>query len=118
MCDYPGARPIAIKIIFRKWNGRLLGAQVLGEEAPAVDKRISTLAVARQMGATIYDLETAELCCAPGSAVRRIRSTSPGWSGRMSCVGLIMEAIPGLNVFPSRLLMVEAVAMGGTARQT
>jgi rhodanese-related sulfurtransferase len=35
-----------------------------------VDKRISALAVAIQMGATIYDLEEAELCYAPqfGSA--------------------------------------------------
>jgi rhodanese-related sulfurtransferase len=42
----------------------------LGEDGPAVDKRISALAVAVQMGATIYDLEEAELCYAPqfGSA--------------------------------------------------
>jgi rhodanese-related sulfurtransferase len=35
-----------------------------------VDKRVSALAVAIQMGATIYDLEEAELCYAPqfGSA--------------------------------------------------
>jgi rhodanese-related sulfurtransferase len=35
-----------------------------------VDKRISAMAVALQMGATIYDLEEAELCYAPqfGSA--------------------------------------------------
>ena len=48
----------------------MLGAQALGEDAPAVDKRISALAVAIQMGATIYDLEEAELCYAPqfGSA--------------------------------------------------
>ena len=65
---YPGARPIAMKIIFRKSDGRLLGAQGLG--ADLVDKRISALAVALQMGATIYDLEEAELCYAPqfGSA--------------------------------------------------
>lgn len=65
---YPGARPIAMKVIFRKSNGRLLGAQALGEDG--VDKRISTLAFAIQMGATIFDLEEAELCYAPqfGSA--------------------------------------------------
>jgi NADPH-dependent 2,4-dienoyl-CoA reductase/sulfur reductase-like enzyme/rhodanese-related sulfurtransferase len=65
---YPGARPIAMKVIFRKSDGRLLGAQALGEDG--VDKRISALAVALQMGATIYDLEEAELCYAPqfGSA--------------------------------------------------
>jgi NADPH-dependent 2,4-dienoyl-CoA reductase/sulfur reductase-like enzyme/rhodanese-related sulfurtransferase len=67
---YPGAKMLGLKAIFRKSNGRLLGAQALGEDAPAVDKRISALAVALQMGATIYDLEEAELCYAPqfGSA--------------------------------------------------
>jgi rhodanese-related sulfurtransferase len=65
---YPGARPIAMKVLFRKSDGRLLGAQALG--ADGVDKRISTLAMAIQMGATVYDLEEAELCYAPqfGSA--------------------------------------------------
>jgi NADPH-dependent 2,4-dienoyl-CoA reductase/sulfur reductase-like enzyme/rhodanese-related sulfurtransferase len=65
---YPGARPIAMKILFRKSDGRLLGAQALGEDG--VDKRISVLAMALQMGATVYDLEEAELCYAPqfGSA--------------------------------------------------
>ena len=65
---YPGAKPIAMKVIFRKSDGRLLGAQALGEDG--VDKRISVLAAMLQMGATIYDLEEAELCYAPqfGSA--------------------------------------------------
>ena len=65
---YPGARPMAMKVLFRKSNGRLLGAQALGEDG--VDKRISALAMALQMGATVYDLEEAELCYAPqfGSA--------------------------------------------------
>ena len=65
---YPGARPIAMKVLFRKSDGRLLGAQALGEDM--VDKRISALAMALQMGATIYDLEESELCYAPpfGSA--------------------------------------------------
>lgn len=67
---YPGAKAIGLKILFRKSNGRLLGAQALGEDGPAVDKRISALAMAIQLGATVYDLEEAELCYAPqfGSA--------------------------------------------------
>jgi rhodanese-related sulfurtransferase len=65
---YPGAKPIAMKVLFRKSDGRLLGAQALGEEG--VDKRISALACLIQMGATVYDLEESELCYAPqyGSA--------------------------------------------------
>jgi NADPH-dependent 2,4-dienoyl-CoA reductase/sulfur reductase-like enzyme/rhodanese-related sulfurtransferase len=65
---YPGATPIAMKVLFRKSDGRLLGAQALGQNG--VDKRISTMAAMLQMGATVYDLEETELCYAPafGSA--------------------------------------------------
>ena len=67
---YPGATMLGLKVIFRKSNGKVLGAQALGHDGPAVDKRISALAMAIQMGATIYDLEESELCYAPqfGSA--------------------------------------------------
>lgn len=65
---YPGAKPIALKVIFRKSDGRVLGALGMGEDN--VDKRISTIAGMMQMNATVYDLEEAELCYAPqfGSA--------------------------------------------------
>jgi NADPH-dependent 2,4-dienoyl-CoA reductase/sulfur reductase-like enzyme/rhodanese-related sulfurtransferase len=65
---YPGAKMLAIKVLFRKSNGLLLGAQVLGEEGVA--KRIDSFAMAIQMKCTIYDLEEAELSYAPpyGSA--------------------------------------------------
>jgi NADPH-dependent 2,4-dienoyl-CoA reductase/sulfur reductase-like enzyme/rhodanese-related sulfurtransferase len=67
---YPGAKMLGLKLIFRKSDGRVLGAQALGQDGPAVDKRISALAMAIQMKATIYDLEESELCYAPqfGSA--------------------------------------------------
>ena len=65
---YPGAKYLAMKIIFRKSDGRLLGAQAVGQDG--VDKRIDAFAMAIQLDATIYDLEEAELCYAPqfGSA--------------------------------------------------
>jgi NADPH-dependent 2,4-dienoyl-CoA reductase/sulfur reductase-like enzyme/rhodanese-related sulfurtransferase len=65
---YPGAKTIVLKVIFQKSDGRLLGAQALGLDGVA--KRIDALAMAIQMGATVYDLEEAELCYAPqfGSA--------------------------------------------------
>ncbi len=65
---YPGAQYLAIKVLFRQSDGRLLGAQAVGLDG--VDKRIDALAMAIQLGATIYDLEEAELCYAPqfGSA--------------------------------------------------
>jgi rhodanese-related sulfurtransferase len=65
---YPGAKMLAIKVLFRKSDGRLLGAQILGESGVA--KRIDSFAMAIQMGCTVYDLEEAELSYAPpfGSA--------------------------------------------------
>ncbi|MDD2770565.1 MAG: FAD-dependent oxidoreductase [Methylococcus sp.] len=67
---YPGAKPMDLKVIFRKSDGRVLGAQACSEDGAAADKRISALAMAIQMGVTIHDLEEAELCYAPqfGSA--------------------------------------------------
>jgi len=60
---YPGTKLLVMKILFRKSNGLLLGAQVLGEDG--VPKRIDSFAMAIQMRGTIYDLEEAELCYAP-----------------------------------------------------
>lgn len=62
---YPDAKMLGLKFIFRKSDGRVLGGQALGADGPAVDKRISALAMAIQMRATIYDLEETELCYAP-----------------------------------------------------
>jgi NADPH-dependent 2,4-dienoyl-CoA reductase/sulfur reductase-like enzyme/rhodanese-related sulfurtransferase len=65
---YPGAKYLAMKVIFRKSDGKLIGAQAVGQDG--ADKRIDAFAMAIQLGATIYDLEEAELCYAPqfGSA--------------------------------------------------
>ena len=65
---YPGAKKIHLKLIFRTSDGSILGAQAVG--IAGVDKRIDVLAMAIQKGATVYDLEEAELCYAPqyGSA--------------------------------------------------
>ena len=67
---YPGATMLGLKVIFRKSTGKVLGVQALGQDGPAVDKRVSAMAMAIQLGATIYDLEESELCYAPqfGSA--------------------------------------------------
>jgi rhodanese-related sulfurtransferase len=55
-------------VLFRRSDGRLLGAQAVGEDG--VDKRIDQIALAIQLGATVYDLEEVELCYSPpfGSA--------------------------------------------------
>jgi NADPH-dependent 2,4-dienoyl-CoA reductase/sulfur reductase-like enzyme/rhodanese-related sulfurtransferase len=65
---YPGAKTIHLKLLFRKNDGLILGAQAVGEEG--VERRIDTIAMAIQKGGTVFDLEEAELCYAPqyGSA--------------------------------------------------
>jgi NADPH-dependent 2,4-dienoyl-CoA reductase/sulfur reductase-like enzyme/rhodanese-related sulfurtransferase len=65
---YPGAEPIAMKILFAPDTGRLLGAQAVGREG--VDKRIDVLATALKGGMTVHDLAELELAYAPpyGSA--------------------------------------------------
>lgn len=60
---YPGAKQMHLKIIFRPSDGKLLGAQIAGEEDVA--RRLDVLAAFLQMGATVGDLAEAELCYAP-----------------------------------------------------
>jgi len=64
---YPGANPIALKLLFDP-KGKVLGAQAVGTSG--VDKRIDVLAVAIRAGLTVDDLKDLELCYAPpfGSA--------------------------------------------------
>lgn len=65
---YPGAERISMKLLFDPEKGRLLGAQAVGKAG--VEKRIDVIAMAIQSGATVFDLEEADLCYAPqyGSA--------------------------------------------------
>jgi NADPH-dependent 2,4-dienoyl-CoA reductase/sulfur reductase-like enzyme/rhodanese-related sulfurtransferase len=60
---YPGARPIHLKLLFLRPDGRILGAQAVGEEG--VEKRIDVIATAIQFRGTVHDLAAAELCYAP-----------------------------------------------------
>ncbi len=60
---YPGAKPIHIKLLYDTRNGKVLGAQALGESGVA--RRIDVISAYIQMGATVFDLEEAELCYAP-----------------------------------------------------
>jgi rhodanese-related sulfurtransferase len=52
-----------MKLVFSTEDGRILGAQAVGEEG--VEKRMDVIAMAIQKGATVFDLEEAELCYAP-----------------------------------------------------
>ncbi len=65
---YPGAKSLTVKLIFSVPEGKILGAQIVGEEG--VEKRVDVISMAIQKGGTVYDLEEAEMCYAPqfGSA--------------------------------------------------
>ena len=60
---YPGAETIHLELLYSPDDGRILGAQAVGP--PDVDKRVDVIAMAIQMGGTVFDLEEAELCYAP-----------------------------------------------------
>lgn len=59
---YPGASPIALKLLFSS-EGKILGAQAVGTEG--VEKRIDVIATAIKFGAKASDLAAIELSYAP-----------------------------------------------------
>lgn len=65
---YPGSSSLRIKVVAEEGTGRLLGAQVVGEDG--VDKRTDVLATAIAGKMTVFDLESLDLAYAPpfGSA--------------------------------------------------
>lgn len=60
---YPGAAPIALKLIFNKETGKIFGAQAVGSDG--VDKRMDVIATAIKGGLTVEDLTNLELSYAP-----------------------------------------------------
>lgn len=60
---FPGARPMAVKMVAERGTGRLLGVQIVGGEGSA--KRIDTAAVALTSRLTVGDLVDLDLSYAP-----------------------------------------------------
>ena len=60
---YPGAEALHMKLVVEKLTGRLLGAQIIGEQG--VDKRIDVLATAIAAKMNVEDLENLDLAYAP-----------------------------------------------------
>ena len=65
---YPGATPMAFKLIFEVPSGKVLGAQIVG--GLGSEKRVDVLSTIIKMGGNVFDLEELELTYAPpyGSA--------------------------------------------------
>ncbi|MDP4083651.1 MAG: CoA-disulfide reductase [Bacillota bacterium] len=60
---YPGAAPIALKLLFDPNEGYILGAQAVGKDG--VDKRIDVIATAIKGNLTVFDMTEIELSYAP-----------------------------------------------------
>ena len=60
---YPGAKNMTLKLLFAREDGRILGAQIVGEDG--VDKRIDVLATAMQAGMKAPALKELDLAYAP-----------------------------------------------------
>lgn len=91
---YPGALPMAIKLLWNPDNGRVLGGQVTGFEG--VDKRIDVLATAIAGGLTIDDLCHLELSYAPPFGAAKDIVNFAGFAALNTTDGLFstVDALP------------------------
>jgi NADPH-dependent 2,4-dienoyl-CoA reductase/sulfur reductase-like enzyme/rhodanese-related sulfurtransferase len=74
---YPGAKPLVVKLVWSRRDGRLLGAQAVG--GAGVDKRIDVLATAIHAGFAVDDLEELDLAYAPPFASARDVEVTAGF---------------------------------------
>jgi NADPH-dependent 2,4-dienoyl-CoA reductase/sulfur reductase-like enzyme/rhodanese-related sulfurtransferase len=104
---YPGAEPIALKLLFSPDTGRLLGAQAVGRDG--VDKRIDVLATALKAGMTVDDLAELELAYAPPFGAAKDPVNLAGMAAENVLAGLVKVAqwheIADLD--PERTLLLD-----------
>jgi len=104
---YPGAPPIAMKVLFDPATGRILGAQAVGNDG--VDKRIDVLATAMQAGLTADQLADLELAYAPPFSSAKDPVNLAGMIAQNVRQGLVQLAqrheIPHLD--PGRSLLLD-----------
>jgi len=81
---YPGASMVAIHLIYDRVSGKILGAQVYGEEG--TDKRLDVLSTAIAAGLSVSDLGDLDLAYAPpfGSANDPVNMAGFAAENRMS----------------------------------
>ncbi|WP_102264366.1 CoA-disulfide reductase [Mesobacillus jeotgali] len=84
---YPGAFPIALKLIFDRETGRIFGAQAVSYDG--ADKRIDVLATAIKGGMTIFDLPDLELAYAPPYSSAKDPVNMAGYAAKNLAEGLV-----------------------------
>ena len=84
---YPGAFPIALKLIFGRVTGKIFGAQAVSYDG--ADKRIDVLATAIKGGMTIFDLPDLELAYAPPYSSAKDPINMAGYAAKNLAEGLV-----------------------------
>ena len=84
---YPGAFPIALKLIFDRESGKIFGAQAVSYDG--ADKRIDVLATAIKGGMTIFDLPDLELAYAPPYSSAKDPVNMAGYAAKNIAEGLV-----------------------------
>ncbi|WP_210367222.1 CoA-disulfide reductase [Bacillus sp. REN3] len=84
---YPGAFPIALKLIFDRETGKIFGAQAVAYDG--ADKRIDVLATAIKGGMTIFDLPDLELAYAPPYSSAKDPVNMAGYAAKNVAEGLV-----------------------------
>jgi len=109
---YPGASPIALKVLFAPGTGKLLGAQAVGAEG--VDKRLDVLATALKAGMTVHDLAELELAYAPPFGSAKDPVNLAGMAAQNVLAGDVALAqwheVPGLDANTALVLDVRTDA--------
>ncbi len=105
---YPGSQPLSIKLIFAPDSGKVLGAQIIGQDG--VDKRIDVIATAMTFGATVRDLAGLDLAYAPpfGSAKDPIHMA--GFVASNQLDGLARFVAPGDDLSAYQVVDVRTSA--------
>jgi rhodanese-related sulfurtransferase len=105
---YPGAAPMAFKLLFGS-EGQIYGAQIVGLDG--ADKRIDVIATALRGGLTVFDLEELELGYAPPYGSTRDPVNMVGFVAsnilRGDVVAITWDQIAGLDREQNVLLDVR-----------
>jgi len=89
---YPGAEPLALKIVFSPDSGLVLGAQAVGKEG--AERRIDVISTAISGGLTVEDLAHLELCYAPPLGSAKDPVNMAGMIGENIRNGLVDVVLP------------------------
>ena len=102
---YPGAAPLAVKVLFALPDGKVLGAQCIGNDG--ADKRIDVIATAIRAGMTVYDLAKLELSYAPPFGSAKDPINMAGFVGSNILQGLVSSVTYDQAVGLENLLWLD-----------